>query len=692
MGNAPTDRRRLVTLAIGVLVAGDLIASTATTAGTRRGGSGLAGARAAGTARSLAVVRNMHRNAAGCRDRSGNITGIAGALTDTAAMVCRFTVLPRVSTTDEPPSGGVRDGGVLQLASWWLSAWYADPCENFDAAVNGFWKLVNPPHRLIPSRLRELDEALQDQLLHTLSLLPSAPAPSPAGRLLADIWASAFRPESRSWTVFAPQGAAITALSTRSDVEAHFCNGLGEGRDSIIEFRSGAGIAELDLDVALLPPPEREVYTAAADDPRVTVHLERVQALLTSAGMPASEAGVSAPVLLQMESRLAASSDELREVDLDSAQRAVPDFPWRETWNALGLDAGQKVYAGLERCRVLGMLLQDHDVSEWKAWLLYQEARHARPFIEYSSHPGQVLRMLDRRDLAQQVLSGWFMEGIRPGPAQRAQAMFEQIRHQFRQDVESSKLPAADKQRVIDALVATQLQLGGHAHGVPSTSQPTKASFLQHIQALRCAFVQRGVRQLGGVAAAPALPAHRFFMAYGVGYDKVFASPALVASLLDQAAGSAEIEWATLGVMLGHELGHALANVEHLSAQGVAIMAQLDEQIAQRINDIRVAGRGLDVSRVLAEVACDFRGLSTARRAGRAEALAAGVRFDDRCFFTEVARLHAANPTSAQLRKALAEDDHPPPQVRVALLQQAEGFEAAFDCPPTTSAAFDAVV
>lgn len=695
VGNASMDARGFLAAATCVMVVGGGLASTAATIGAPTAGA--RGAGPAGAGDTLSGLVNLP---------PGSTPGTVGAwrpgtLRDAAPVQAAptglrpFTVPPPRAAMLEPlPERGWNEGGWMDLAGAWLSAWYADPCVDFDTYVNGFWKLAHPPARTIPSRLRELDRTLEDRLSRRLSLLPSLPALSPAGRLLAGIWASALHPRSRSWQAFAPQAGAIAALSTRSDVEAHLCSGLGEGRDAIMEFRSLFGVGELDADAALLPQHERAVYTAAPDDPGVIAYLRQVKALLTHAGMSSSEAEARAPILLRMEARLAAAAEQLEKVDLASAQSAVPGFPWRQAWNALGLDPAQQLYAGLERCRTLEQLLAEHDVADWKAWLLYQEARDAQPFIEHDSTPRALLRQLDHERLGQDALSAWYMEDFDQERVQRARRMFEGIRQQYRQDVASSALPDGDRQRIDAVLAATQLRIASRGQVGAWAGPPATATFLQHVQALRRIHQQAGIHRLTTHAAADAvsLPAHRFFMANGLDYNAVFASPALLDILHEASAGNAEAEWATLGVMLGHELGHALANVEQLSAQGAAIMAQRNAEIGQRIGDIEVAGARLEVPRVLEEVACDFRGLSAARRAGRAEALAAGNAFDDRRFFEAAARLHAANPAPAQLREGLPVDDHPPPQVRVALVAQAKGFEAAFDCPPGPSRPFDTVV
>lgn len=698
VGNAPLDARRLLAFGTCALVMGGIAASTAAETGARAAPTRPGSMPPANTGHALDRVRNRipGRDAAGtCGSaRSENIVPGPSGGEGGAGTLRSFTLSPRDSGTVAAPAGEPGDGGVLQLAGRWLAALYADPCEDLDTAVNGFWKLLNPPRGSIPSRLLELDDATEDALLRRLQRLPSQASPTPAARLLGDTWSSALRPQSRSWQAFRPHAEAIAALTIRSDVEAYLCAAVGEGREAILAFRSMYWMAELDADAALLPVDERAVYTGTQNDPAVIEYLEQVQTLLVNAGMSAVEAAAHAPAMRQMGARLAASADRLTKVSLASAQAAVTAFPWQRVWTSLGVDPAQELYVGLERCRALAGMLQDHDVADWKAWLLYQEARHARPFIEYDAAPQALLRQLDHDNVGGTLLSEWFVENASHGLAQRADGMFEDIRRQYLQDVVSSAYPPADLQRIAAVLAATRLSVKQNARGIAMPDVLAPATYLQHVHALRRIGLGLKVRDLAAPSTTNAfpLPAHRFFMATHPGFNTVFVSPATLDVLHDASAGQVEAEWAMLGVMLGHELGHALASAAPLSAAGQVIRNNGTAKIAQRLAGTRIAGLPLDIARVLEEVACDLRGVSAAHRAAKAEARAAGTTFDDRRFFEAIARLHAANPTPAQLKRSLANDEHPPSQVRVGLLAQAAGFDAAFGCVPGPLPAFDKIV
>lgn len=702
LGNGPIESRGVLALCAVALLAGGEAASLAARTGGRP--PGLVGpvgpggpVRGAGRGASSAAGRpaaRLHETAALARPRPGGEA--VSALPVPGDEAVRAFVLWPAATLDSAMLAMrlLQSPGVRGFARAWSAVVSADPCTDVDTFVNGFWKLSHPPQRGHRSLVGEGQRAIHDGLAKRLSALAQAPPPSsPVARVLRDAWASGQRPASRAWTAFAPQAAAIAALATRQAIEAHVCAGLGDGRESILAFDTLAGMPLLLADTALLPEGERGVYVAAPADPAVVSHVRGIRSLLKRAGLPEADAAARAPAVLLMESRLAGAADDVYEVDLAAASAAVPGFPWSRIWATLGLQAGHKLFTQLELCNALEALLHVHDTGDWRAWLLYQEARRAMSFIEYPPGEAALLQRLDREDVARAALGAWYALGSDGGRGHRAQQLLDGVRGQFRHDVAFSALPAADRQRIDARLAAVRLQVVGGDANAAWQDTAADAPFLQHVHGLRRADRRAALERLGAPSdrGTSTLAAHHFMLGNDVADDAIVATPGLLDFLQQACAGRAEAEWAMLGAMLGHELGHTLANVEGLSPRARSLWAQQETAIGQRIDDIVAGGQRLDIGVVLEEVGCDLRGISAARRAGRAEAAADGQAFDDRVFFEAAARLHAANLTPAQLQAALAHA-HPPAPVRAGLVRHVKGFDDAFGCAPRPTSAFDRVI
>lgn len=583
--------------------------------------------------------------------------------------------------------------GVIGLLRQLLMGWAADPCGDLDGHANGAWRAQHAPGSPLVSAVSVMQQSQREALLQALSR-----ASVDAGgveAVLAALWNSALSEEGRCWTTFDPQAAAIAALASREQVERHLCDGLANGREQMLGFRSLFGHGILTAALALQPDAAEAGYGEAADHPAAVAYQQRIAALLLKAGVDALQAPQRAAVIFQMESRLAAVADALDPHDLASAAAALPAFPWSRVWQALGLPADTALYMNLDGCRALLQLLDDHDVADWRGMLLYQEARDAVEFIEASRLPHQLLRQLDHPRVAGLALSDWFAQHVDPAHAPRAQQVFAALKQQFLQDIAVSALDAADRATASAALQAAVLRLDHRGGGARWDGITGTTSFLHNVQVCRRASTRLGLASLlapgGGEGVLPS--AHRVFLASDIQHGEVAMSAAFLAGILADAGAGREAQWGQLGTVLGHELGHILANLRNLGPAGEQLLAQRDMAIQQRIGDVDLDAGGvrLDPARVSEEVGCDLSGISAARRAGRAEAEAAGASFDDARFFEATAHLHAAHPTPSQQQYS-GGGYHPPERVRAGLARHVAGFERAFDCDPRPTAPFDRVI
>jgi hypothetical protein len=581
-------------------------------------------------------------------------------------------------------------GGGSSLFWQGIAAWFADPCTDLDQYANGFWKLGHPPAREQPSHFGELKQTVAQ------SILADAPQASAAAggaeAVLAATWASAQSPAGRQWSAFQPQLAAIQGLSSRDEVERHLCQAMPRGQASLLGveryFRNGVLVVAQGQGEGT--PGLHSLPTA---QPLVVAHRARIAALLSRTGMPAAETEAAARTILEMEQIIAAAPPQWASCTRDQACQAVPGFPWTTLWQVLELDPMTALFTDLARCRQLGRLLVDRPVEDWKTFLRYREAAVLERDLDSGMQPADILRLLEQRPGGRLLLSSWYGARADQGRFAAATRMFDALKQVFREDVAASALPAEDRVLLDQALAATRLVLEQAGSGRDWTAFPAGGNLVANLQSL-AAFALRDdldIIEGRGKGEDTALPAHHLSIGTNIIDELVRVSPAMLASLPGQASPP-EAQWATLGMMIGHELGHVLGDAIGLSDPGQSMMAQEDAAIRQRIGDLWIGKSHLDPSRVLDEAGADLRGLSAALRAGEAEAAAAGRSFDRKHFFVAAAGLHAANPTARQLRAQVEQEGHPPGPFRAELGRSLRGFDTAFGCEPRPTRPFDRIL
>lgn len=655
VGNRPWDRRSTLTVMTALLLAGQAAATTATR------------------------VQNVPRAALPppAMPPRGFHPGLFASFTEPLAGLANEEAL---AVAEESGGGG------SSLLWQGIAAWFADPCTGMDQYANGFWKLRHPPAREQPSHFGELKQAVAQ------SILADAPQASAAAggaeAMLAATWASAQSPSARQWSAFQPQLAAILALSSRDEVERHLCEAMPRGQASLLGveryFRSGVlvvaqGRGEGTTGLHALPTAH----------PVAVAHRAHIAALLSRTGMPAAGAESATRTIMEMERIIAAAPAQLQSCTREQAERAVPGFPWVTLWQALGLDPMTALFADLARCRQVAQLLRDRPVEDWKVFLRYREAEVLQRDLDSGTQPADILRLLEQRPGGRLLLSSWYGARADPGWFAAATGMFDTLKQVFRDDVAASALPAEDRVVLDRTLAATRLVLEQAGSGRDWTAFPAGGDLATNLQSLAAFALDDDLDIIEGRAQGEdtALPAHHLSIGTNIIDGLVRVSPALLASLGGQAP-QREVQWATLGMMLGHELGHVLSDAIGLSDPGQSMMAQEDAAIRQRIGDLWIGTSHLDATRVLDEAGADLRGLSAALRAGEAEAAAAGRRFDRKQFFVAAAGLHAANPTARQLRAQLEREGHPPGPFRAELGRSLKGFDMAFGCEPRPSEPF----
>lgn len=589
------------------------------------------------------------------------------------------------------------ESGLLGMANHALQAWFADPCTHPDLALNGLWQIVHPPREVPPSLFEQGQRALHETIIAAVSAAPGSP--TGAARALADTWASGMHPVVTGWDAFKPRARAIDALAGMDDVERHICTQAAAAGESVVALYGIWGMGVLAANLGLLPAGDRALYALPADDPKVTDQLQQMGALLEHTGLDRDAARRQAPVVWAMEQHLAGASADFDEHDLASVRAAVPGFPWERAWRALGLADSTRVHVTTGFFAALAGLLRQHDVADWQAYLRLQEARNMREEVEHVRSPSWLLDQLDRPDVASGAVSACYVAAVNDrGEAalQRTEAevMFEGVRQMFLDDIDASALPADDRQRCTDVLSGATLTVSmeGDPDGWGGTSPIQSLS--ANLQALRQHALRRLVDNLNAGTvdtASTQASAHRLDASANQRTLQVRMSLSLLRLLADSAGTQREAAWGRIGAILGHEVGHLLADVSGLTDPGQALMAAHLAAAGQRVGDLQLDGLRADPARIQDEALADLRGISAAYRAGRAEAQREGRVFDDRAFFTACVQTHAATLTRGQLAATL-DSSHLPGPLRAELVAMVDGFERAFDCEPRPAAPYRHVI
>jgi hypothetical protein len=581
-------------------------------------------------------------------------------------------------------------GGGRSLLWQGIAAWFADPCTDLDQYANGFWKLQHPAGPVAPSFFSEAKKILQAQMLDDLAhASPDAPG---AEQALALTWASARDVGGWSWSAFAAQRDEIAALASMDDVMQHICASMLKGQESVLGLERYFRAGVLVVGLALQPAEPAGLYGFPPAHPAVLAHKADIARLLVHTGMPQGEAEQAAGGIFDMEAELARVPMEpmrMGSYSLSQAILALPGFPWAKVWSALRLDPMTALFTSVETCRSLDGLLSSRSLPEWKAFLRCQQARRMEHLLQTGREPGQLLHRLEDSRGGRRLLGAWYGSSAAPALETRARALFEGVKQVYLEDLAASSLPVEDIRLLQEVLHDASLRLddGRDMEWSGFEASPSFAINLQRLAGLKVREDIEIIEDPAGASRAGS-PAHHLAMGTNVLDGQVFTTPALLRSV-QTGATSAEHEWATLGVMFGHELGHLMVDGCTLSAVGAAMMEQENAAIGQRIGDLWSSEPQLDAQRMRGEAACDLRGLSAGRRAGEAEAAREGRAFDHRRFFVAAAGLHAANPTAAQLRAKISEDHHPPGPFRAELGRSLKAFDEAFGCEPRPSAPFD---
>ena len=624
-----------------------------------------------------------------------------------------------------------------------------DPCVSLYDHVNGRWANAtvladNQSRWHISTALEQRGRTQQRALAEQLATLP---APTPAQRVVADLWTSGMDESHINSDRLRPlrgELAAIDALASPQDIEAHLQHLALKGRNPVFGLVVEPDMGNRSTQIAYayqgglgLPSAAHYLSTRQA-----TLHRDYrayIAALLELSGTASDQAHNDAVAVFALEQRLAMASTsrtELRDnlaetynpMNASQADALTPNFRWSGLFEALGVDPAIRFSLATPGFhREVSAALVDTDVAVWRAYLRFHCLDTASPHLDdrfvQTMHDFQQRLLGVNQTMAprwQRVLgsidtyAGDAMGEVYVGahfPAEvrgRINQMVEQMRTVLKQRLATALWLDPDTRVTAQAKADLLNPRIGHPEQWPDWSElrTERCGYLRNLRLLR-AFQQRAdLARIGQPQDAQRwrISAHSVNAYFDVmNNDMGFPAGLLQPPIFDPDADDA-LNYGAIGVIIGHEMSHAFSaetsqfalngQLQHWWSEDDRTRYQdLSRRLAVQYDQQRIDGLAVNGTLTANENMADLGGLMLALEALREQCGAStdpmvdGLSREQR-FFISWAHTNRRLQTPQRLRLELAANPHSfgAPRTDVAASQLA-AFAEAFECAPADSMA-----
>ncbi|WNH53182.1 M13 family metallopeptidase [Stenotrophomonas oahuensis] len=624
-----------------------------------------------------------------------------------------------------------------------------DPCVSLYDHVNGRWANTtaladNQSRWHISNALEHRGRTQQRALAEQLATLP---APTPAQRVVADLWTSGMDESHINSDRLRPlrgELAAIDALTSPQDIEKHLYLLTLKGRNPVFGVVVEPDMGNRSTQIAYayqggLGLPSAAHYLSARQAALHRDYRAYIAALLELSGTPADQAHNDAVAVFALEQRLATASTsraELRDnlAETYNPMRAAeadvltPNFRWSGLFESLGADPSIRFSLATPGFhREVSAALSDTDVATWRTYLRFHCLDTASPHLDdrfvQTMHDFQQRLLGVNQTLAprwQRVLGSIdAYAGDALGEAYVGAHFPAEVRGRISQMVEQMRTVL--KRRLATALwldpdtrVTAQAKADllnpriGHPDQWPDWSElrTERCGYLRNLRLLRTFQQRLDLARIGQPLDAQRwrISAHSVNAYFDVmNNDMGFPAGLLQPPIFDPEADHA-LNYGAIGVIIGHEMSHAFsAETSQFALNGQlqhwwteddrARYQDLSRRLALQYDQQRIEGLAVNGTLTANENMADLGGLMLALEALREQSGAAsdpmidGLSREQR-FFISWAHTNRQLQTPQRLRLELAANPHSfgAPRTDVAA-SNLPAYAAAFDCPPGSAMA-----
>jgi putative endopeptidase len=622
----------------------------------------------------------------------------------------------------------------------------ANPCHSLDAYVNGRWanrtRVEGPFGRWhVTGVLQEQSMARQRQLAERLA---EEDAPTPAQRVVADLWTSgmdAFHINGEQLRPLRDELAAIEALNDTASIAGYLRMLTAEGRNPLFGF---AVEADMDNRTTLMAyahqgglglPDPGDYLDVRRNDIRQD-YWAYIMRLLMLSGVSETQARADAASVYSLEQRLATVSMNRDALASDvrlyynpvtpaQADALTPNFSWTRLFQALGIATPPHFSLGMPGFhQEVSAALGDTDPSVWRAYLRFHCLDQASPYLgdafvtaahDYQQGrvhlnqpvPPRWKRVLAAIDaFAGRAMSEVYADTHFPQSSRtRVEQMAGQIRTVLRHRLgtlpwmdEATRLTAQAKADQIEPHI-------GHPEHFPDWSglRTERCGFLANLRRARAHQTRERLSLIGEPAnRQPArFNAHSVAAYFDVlNNEMAFSAALLQPPYFDPDADDA-LNYGAAGWAIGHEMAHAFTAETSQFALDRQIRqwwseadlnryAHLVQGLAAQFDQEQIDGLSLNGTRTANENMADLGGLILAfdalqaQTAGQPDPMIDGLSREQR-FFISGALINRRLQTRQRLQLELQTDPHALGAPRTnGAPSNMPAFAEAFHCPPGT--------
>lgn len=570
--------------------------------------------------------------------------------------------------------------------------------------------------------------------------LATLSAPTPAQRVVADLWTSGMDESHINSDQLRPlrgELAALSALNSPQAVEQHLRQLTAKGRNPLFGLAVEPDLGNRSTQIAYvfqgglgLPSPAH--YLADGPVQLQQDYRQYIAQLLQLSGTAAATAQEDARAIFALEQRFANASvprEELRSnlnhtynpISAVEADAITPHFSWSGLFQFLGVEPSQRFsLATVGFHEETSAALADTDPAVWRAYLRFHCLDSAAPYLDdrfaQAAHAFQQ-RLLDqdqplpprwKRVLASMdtyagsALGEAYVDAHFPASTRaRISRMVEQMRVVLKRRLgtvtwldEVTRWTAQAKADLINPRI-------GHPDQWPDWSElrTERCGYLRNLR-LACSYQQRADLRRIGQPLDPQrwrIHAHSVNAYFDVmNNDMGFSAGMLQPPFFDPDADDA-LNYGAIGVIIGHEMSHAFSAETSRFELGGGLgdwwserdherFNTLSAQLAAQFDQQRIDGLPVNGTTTANENLADLGGLVLALDAlhdqagGREDPMIDGLTREQR-FFISWAVVNRRLQTRQRLELELATDPHTfgAPRADVAASNLAD-FAEAFQC------------